>query len=452
MITIHAKAALLPSGQARNVRVTIEGAAIARVELGVAESRGDVHCDYLVPALSNLHSHAFQRAMAGFAESRSAGPDNFWNWRETMYRFALSMTPDDVEAIATQLYVEMLEAGFTRVGEFHYLHHDIDGTPYNDTAEMVTRIASATTEAGISLTMLPVYYAHSGFGGTPPRTEQRRFLHDIHQFSALMSRTKDIVAALPGGVLGVAPHSLRAVGTQDLAVLSTLADGGPIHIHIAEQVAEVEQCLAWSGSRPVNWLIDNAEIDRRWCLIHATHVDAAEMQRLAEHGAVVGLCPITEANLGDGIFPAGDLLALGGSFGIGSDSNILISARHELQQLEYSQRLDTFSRSVIASPSMSTGQRLWNETLSGGAQALGVRAGIEVGLPADLVSLSLSGAPWLRDDLVLDCFIFSVGVAIDKVWARGRLQVEHGRHLAGAPIYARFAGRWSASCHDELLR
>lgn len=441
MTTLHAAAALLPEGWAENVRIAIADGAIAAVEAGVAAQAGDERHAILLPAMPNLHSHAFQRAMAGLAETRGPGADSFWSWREVMYRFALKMTPDDVEAVAAQLYVEMLEAGFGRVGEFHYLHHAADGGAYADPAEMAARISAAASATGLGLTLLPVFYAHSGFGGLPPGEGQRRFICDLDLYANVLDGSRRIAAGLDGAVVGVAPHSLRAVTPAELAAVTALAGDGPIHIHAAEQVREVEDCLGWSGKRPVEWLIENAGADRRWCLVHATHMTASETQSLAASGAVAGLCPVTEANLGDGTFPAPEFLAAGGRYGIGSDSNVLIGIGDELRQLEYSQRLDRRARNVLARPGGSNGRALFDAALAGGARALGAPTGrIEPGADADLVSLdenhpTLAGK---NGDAVLDAWIFAGAALVDCVWARGKKRVEGGRHPLRDAVAARY--------------
>jgi formiminoglutamate deiminase len=391
--------------------------------------------------MPNLHSHAFQRAMAGLAERRGPGDDTFWSWRETMYRFALSMSPEQVEATAAQLYIEMLEAGFGRVGEFHYLHHDHDGRAYANPGEMAERIAAAATETGIGLTLLPVFYAHSSFGGLAPTPGQRRFVSDIASFGSLLEAGRRAVAHLPGAVVGVAPHSLRAATPAELAAVIALAGNGPIHIHVAEQRLEVEDCIAWSGARPVEWLLANAPVDGRWCLIHATHMTEAETAALARSGAVAGLCPVTEANLGDGTFSAGTFLAESGRLGIGSDSNVLIGVADELRQLEYSQRLCHRQRNVLAKPNQSNGRALFDAALAGGAVALGAgNSGIAPGAPADLVALSLAdpGVEGWTGDAVLDAWIFCGHVRPDSVWVNGRKVVAEGRHIARDTVAARF--------------
>ncbi|RKE86283.1 formimidoylglutamate deiminase [Rhizobium sp. AG855] len=436
--SLHATTALLPDGWASNVRVTVTGGTITRIETGVAPTSGDETHGIIVPAMPNLHSHAFQRAMAGLAEVRGPDSDSFWSWRTIMYKFALSMTPDQMQAVAAQLYMEMLEAGFSRVGEFHYLHHDQDGRPYANIAELAERIGAASAEAGIGLTLLPVFYAHSGFGGAAPVEGQRRFINSVESFARLMDGCRRVVADLEGAVLGVAPHSLRAVTPGELEAVVPLADGGPVHIHVAEQVKEVEDCVAWSSARPVEWLLSNAPVDDRWCLIHATHMTEDETRQMAKRGAIAGLCPITEANLGDGTFEAPLFLSQGGRYGIGSDSNVLISLPGELRQLEYSQRLARRARNVVAEPNGSTGRRLFDQALAGGAAALGTQAGLSLGNPADLVSLDATALPYLSGDQLLDHWIFAGGLAVDSVWARGRKQVAGGRHIRRAQIESRF--------------
>ncbi|WP_152048955.1 formimidoylglutamate deiminase [Aureimonas psammosilenae] len=438
MTTIHAGSALLPNGWAEDVRVSVAGGMVEAIETGASPQVGDERVEMLLPALANLHSHAFQRAMAGLAERRGPGADSFWSWRDVMYRLALSMTPDQLEAVAAQLYMEMLEAGFGRVGEFHYLHHDRDGAPYADPAELAGRIMAASAETGIGLTLLPVFYAHSGFGGQVPSEGQRRFVHSPDAFARLFSTCRDRLASVPGAVLGLAPHSLRAVTGEELGLLLPLAEGGPIHIHVAEQVREVEDCLAFTGARPVEWLLDHAPVDGKWCLIHATHMTDRETRAMAASGAVAGLCPITEANLGDGIFPAPLFLEEGGAFGVGSDSNVLISLPGELRQFEYSQRLGNRARNVVAAPGGSTGEALFAQALAGGAKALGTTSGIAKGNAADLVSLDLSTVPYLPREAVLDHWIFAAGITVDRVWTRGRRIVEGGRHLRREAIASRF--------------
>ncbi|HXL99919.1 MAG TPA: formimidoylglutamate deiminase [Rhizomicrobium sp.] len=434
------QSALLPQGWTESVRLQIAGGRIARIETAVAAGAGDERHAVAVPGLCNVHSHAFQRGMAGLAETRGPANDNFWTWREVMYRFLDRLTPDDVEAIAALAYVEMLERGFTRVGEFHYLHHDPSGAPYADVAELAARIAAAASQTGIGLTLLPVFYAHSNFGGAPPVPGQRRFINSVDGFAALMERSRAVIAVLDDANIGVAPHSLRAVTADELDAIVPLAQGGPVHIHAAEQTKEVDDSVAWSGARPVEWLLGNASVDAHWCLVHATHVTDSETVRLAKSGAVAGLCPITEANLGDGVFPSESYLGAGGRFGIGTDSNIVIDPAQELRAVEYAQRLTRRARNVLApAAGSSTGRALFDAALAGGAQALGQVAGLEVGAPADIVALD-TASPALMGrggDVLLDSWIFAGG-AVDCVWRFGRKVVAGGQHEGRVAVAQRY--------------
>ena len=436
--------ALLPSGFDDNVLVEVDdGGNIARVAPGEIKATAERVEGIALPGLPNLHCHAFQKGMAGLAERRGPAHDSFWTWREVMYRFLAALTPDDVEAIAAYAYVEMLEAGFTRVGEFHYLHNDIGGAPYADPGEMAARIAAASVTTGIGLTLLPCLYTYGGFGNAVPNSGQARFLNSTDRFLTLMARTREIVAIVPGANFGIAPHSLRAVSPEQLRAVTEAFPQVPVHIHAAEQTREVDDCIAALGARPVQWLLDNAGIDKRWCLIHATHMTDDETQRLAHSGAVAGLCPLTEGSLGDGIFNGELFLEGKGRFGIGTDSNIQIDAPAELRQLEYSQRLKHRGRNLMTLvEGESTGLSLYTNALKGGAQALGGGIGaIEAGRRADIVVLNpehpdLAGA---SGDMVLDVYIFSVGRAlIDRVIAGGNTVVSGGRHHARDAIARKY--------------
>jgi formimidoylglutamate deiminase len=435
--------ALLPQGWARDVRITVEAGRLAGVEAGVSPVAGDERHRIAIPGMPNLHSHAFQRGMAGLTEVRGAAADNFWTWRELMYRFVDRMSPDDIEAMTAQAYVEMLESGFTRVGEFHYIHHDVSGAPYGNIGELAERIAASAQSAGIGMTLLPVFYAHAGFGGRVPDAGQRRFLNDIDGFARLMDASRRAVAGQQGAVVGVAPHSLRAVTPDELKAILDIAREGPVHIHIAEQIREVDECIAWSGQRPLQWLFDHIAVGRRWCLIHATHATVEEISRFASSGAVAGLCPITEANLGDGTFSAPAFLEQNGAFGVGTDSNVLIGVADELRQLEYSQRLAHQARNLMAGQAAgSTGRALFETALNGGSQALGVaHRGLAEGGFADIVSLdadhvALAGR---SQDAILDSWIFGAGRGlVDCVWTRGRQVVRAGRHHERESIALRF--------------
>lgn len=441
-MTLWFETALLPGGWAREVRLTLADGKIASIETETPRQSGDTHHFAALPGLSNVHSHAFQRGMAGLAETRGPANDDFWTWREVMYRFLDRLTPDDNAAIAAQAYAEMLESGFTRVGEFHYVHNDPAGAPYADPAIMAQSVALAAAGTGIALSLLPVFYAHSNFAGAAPKPGQRRFISNPESFARLVEGANRSAAGLADSTIGIAPHSLRAVTPDELTAILPLAGAGPVHIHAAEQTKEVEDCLAWSSARPVEWLLAHAEVNERWCLIHATHMTESETDALAAAGAVAGLCPVTEANLGDGIFPAARYLAKGGRFGIGTDSNILIDPAGELRALEYSQRLSHRARNILGhAEGASIGRTLFDGALAGGAQALGVAAGLAVGQSADLVALkadhpSLAGR---SGDALLDGWIFAARTgAIDSVWRAGRQVVAYGNHIAAEAIRARY--------------
>ncbi|MEH2481652.1 formimidoylglutamate deiminase [Nitrobacteraceae bacterium AZCC 2146] len=435
--------ALLPGGWARDVTVSIENGVIASVADNASSAGAEIISGVAIPGLPNLHSHAFQRGMAGLTEVRGVTQDSFWTWRQLMYRFLDALTPDDVEAIAGFAYAEMLEAGFTSVAEFHYLHHDEHGQPYADLAEMAGRITAAAGATGIGLTLLPSFYNFSSFGGAPSLHGQRRFANDPQRFLALLEKSRAAIAACDDAAIGIAPHSLRAITPETLKEVLAAFPQGPIHIHVAEQVKEVSDCVAWSGQTPVAWLLDHMPVDRRWVLIHATHMTAEEATGVAASRAMIGLCPLTEASLGDGIFEGSQFLEAGGSFGVGTDSNIEITAPGELKQLEYSQRLRYRIRNAVArTPGESTGRALYEHALDGGAQALGRSVGsLAVGKRADIVVLNnahpdlaaVSGDRWL------DAYTFVAGKsAIDSVWVGGKQVVEAGRHRQRSSIVARY--------------
>ena len=445
MQTIFARRALLPNGWGENVEIGI--GADGRIESVTSDARdrpGATSVDLLLPALSNLHSHTFQRAMAGLTESRGPSQhDSFWTWREVMYRFLDVLTPDEIEAIAAFAFMEMQEAGFSAVAEFHYLHNRPGGARYDDPAELSVRIATAAAATGIGLTLLPVHYAQGGVDGRQLSGGQLRFRNDLASFEELVARMPGIVGALPADASwGIAPHSLRAVSRDDLRHLASLAPDRPLHMHIAEQEKELDETRAAFGARPVEWLLSEHDVSARWCLIHCTHMTPAETEGLARSGAVAGLCPATEANLGDGIFDGARFLGADGSFGVGSDSNIRISVAEELRQLDYSQRLRDRLRVVLAPPGRSAGDVLYRTALAGGAQALGRDCGaIEAGRWADLVALDLdrSGFAPLSSAAALDAFIFSAGnAAVSDLWSAGRHRVKGGRHVEREMIAARY--------------
>lgn len=433
---LHAEQALLPEGWASDISVEVEAGRI----VAVGPARGGQRVACLLPAPVNLHSHAFQRAMAGLTEFRTAGQDSFWTWRSLMYRFLERLSPDDVEAIAAQVMVEMAEAGYAGVAEFHYLHHGLGGVSYDDRAEMAGRICAAADTTGMGLTLLPVLYERGGCDGRALAGGQLRFGNDLDGYLRLREGAARHLASLhKDAVLGQAPHSLRAVSAANLAEASQLS--GPIHIHVAEQVAEVDEVLAFTGQRPVDWLLSHAPVDQRWCLIHATQMEPSETLALAHSGAVAGLCPITEANLGDGIFDGARYVQAGGAFGIGSDSNVRISLSEEIRMLEYSQRLGRKARAVLAD-GRSVGRLVFEGMARGGAQAAGRDAGaIAVGKWADLVALDGSGPDMAgrRGDRLLDSFAFAGDDRmVAHVWSAGRPLVQNGRHFARDAVRARF--------------
>ena len=430
---IFATHAKLPQGWARDVRITVADGRVTQVETGQAPQADDTRVDTLLPALANLHSHSFQRAMAGMTETRLAGKDSFWTWRDLMYRFTAHLTPAHIEAIAAFAFLEMQEAGFASVGEFHYLHHQPDGTPYDDLGELSARIAAAATQTGIGLTHLPVLYTYGGAGQQPLQAGQARFCNGVARFGALVEQAQRAVRDLPPDCrVGIAPHSLRATAPSELTEVLAAHPDVPVHIHIAEQPNEVADVSAWLGARPVEWLLANADVTENWCLIHATHMTEAETTAMASSGAVAGLCPVTEANLGDGPFNGPGYLAAGGRFGVGSDSNVLISLTEELRTLEYSQRLRDLARNVMVADEGSVGAALYTGAARGGAQALGRGRGeIAVGEWADLVAIDSQDPALcaLRPDQLLDGLAFAAkDRVVTDLWSAGRHAVTGGRH------------------------
>jgi formiminoglutamate deiminase len=439
---MHFATALLPEGWRDDVLVETRDGTITSVTSGVTAGDAAHFPGPAVPGVPNLHSHSFQRGMAGLAERRGDGPDSFWTWREVMYRFLDRLRPDDIEAIAAFAFAEMLEAGFTAVGEFHYLHHAPDGGPYDNLAETAERIAAAASMAGIGLTLLPVLYAHGNFGGAPPVPGQRRFLNDPDRFGTLLQGSAAAIRNLPDARIGIAPHSLRAVTLDELRAVVAVHPAGPVHMHVSEQVKEVEDCLSAHGRRPIELLLDTVSVDARWCLIHATHADAGEVAALARSGAVIGFCPLTEASLGDGIFDVTAYVEAGGRFGIGSDSLIRVSAAEELRTLEHVQRLRHRSRNTLGAPGLSTGRRLHAAACTGGARALDRDIGrIAPGARADIVVLdadhpSLAAA---AGDVILDAWIFSAdNAAVADVICGGIHVVAGGRHRERDRLAARY--------------
>lgn len=449
MAVFFAPRALLADGWHEDVLITTDASGqIAELTPNSTSGGATRLTGPVIPAIANLHSHAFQRAMAGLAEVAGDPQDSFWTWRDLMYRMVQRLSPEQVGDIATHLYIDMLKGGYSQVAEFHYLHHDAQGKPYADDAMLLNLIAAAET-AGIGQTLLPVLYSYSGFGSQPASDGQRRFIQQTEAYLQQQQRVAQWSANKPLLNHGICFHSLRAVSEAQMReVLAAGAADVPVHIHVAEQEKEVNDSLAWSGERPVAWLYNRFEVDQRWCLIHATHLDDSEIQRMAASGAIAGLCPTTEANLGDGIFPAVEYIAQGGRWGIGSDSHVSLSAQEELRWLEYGQRLRDRRRNRITLPHQpSVGDLLWQQAAQGGAQACAINTGeLAVGKRAD----------WLV--LENDAFLSSVNSAsllnrwlfggtqsqIRDVFVAGNQVISEGHHPAEEAAAARFAQAMSA--------
>ena len=448
MRAFFADLALLPGGWARNVRLEVDaGGALAAVSPAASDARAVRLAGPALPGLCDLHCHAFQRAMAGLTERRSVTADSFWTWRDVMYRFAARLTPDDLEAIGTQLYIELAKGGFTSVCEFHYVHDDPDGRPYANRTEMAERLLRAAASAGIGMTMLPVLYQTANFGGVPPHAGQRRFVTTVDELLRIVQALRGASSGDGNVRVGIAPHSLRAVPPAALAEalrgLDAIDGAAPIHIHIAEQTKEVDDCVAWSGQRPVEWLLANHAVSSRWCLVHATHLTDAETAALASSGAVAGLCPTTEANLGDGFFPLPAFLGHGGAFGVGSDSNVSTSAIEELRWLEYGQRLLHRHRSVAASATTpSPGLTLYQGAVAGGASASGRPLnGLAPGQRADFLVVD-PDTPFLcahGPDELLDAIVFGGSEnPVRDVYVGGARVIANGRHADETAVLAAY--------------
>ena len=453
--SVFATDALLPSGWAKNVLISWDTQGVIQsVEAldpttnssalaSVLKAKGP-----LLPGMPNLHSHAFQRGFAGLTEFKNHSQDSFWSWREQMYQFALKISPAQMLAIAKFLYIEMLQAGYTSVCEFHYLHHDINGQAYADAATMAQCMLQAAQETGIHITLLPVLYQTSGFGGKAALSDQKRFLHSNQAMQKLLEQLSPICQT-QDAILGLAPHSLRAVTLDSLkdAIqgLNSLQPQSPIHIHIAEQMAEVNACLQWSGKRPVELLLDQIAINSRWCLVHATHLNDSEIMDLAATGAVAGICPSTESNLGDGIFNMPAWLAQQGAWGIGSDSHVCVNAAEELMLLEYSQRLQVQQRNVIKhEPYHDVATSMMLSAVNGGAKASG-RAikGLAVGQSADFVILdaehfALAHLSRASQQLAGHIFASHRTSAIESVWVKGHNRIQNGQHVLSALAQEQF--------------
>ena len=428
METFHAERLWTPGGWRIDAGFTHDGGRIVECE-GAQPSEGSA---WALPGIANLHSHAFQRAMAGLAERQTNPADSFWTWRDTMYRFASRFDPDTLRAVAAQLYAEMLEAGYTTVCEFHYLHHGANGQPYADPAAMSRALIQAARDTGIRLTLLPVLYMRGGFDGRPLLDKQRRFGHEVDAFLRLL----ETLRAEESDMLrvGLALHSLRAVPPEAMQqVLAALPPDTPVHVHIAEQIGEVQDCLALRGARPVEWLLANAPVNRNWTLVHATHLDAKEVQGIAASGATVALCPTTEANLGDGLFPLRAFLEAGGAWGIGSDSHVSISPVEELRWLEYGQRLVTRHRNIaVGTATTSVGESLLHDVLADAEASTGHPIGCFYnGAAADWIVLDRDAPQFVGStpEDAIDRWLFAGNrPAIREVHVGGRKRVHEGRH------------------------
>jgi formimidoylglutamate deiminase len=432
---LFAERILLSSGWKTQQTLTIENGVITVIASGYIDGAEEV--GVVIPGMVNCHSHAFQRAFAGFSEQGSEGQDSFWTWRNVMYKFIDQLTVDDAEIIATQLYIEMLKMGYTRVAEFHYLHHQINGDNHNELAEMAKAIFKASQESGIGLTLLPVLYRFSGFGPIPATDGQKRFINSVEQFNQLVSDCFTLSAEYQNTNIGIAPHSLRAVDKHSLERVVKHVRGldnkAPVHIHIAEQQKEVDDCLAHYGQRPVEWLLNNASLDQQWCLIHATHINEQERQGIIASKAIAGICPTTEANLGDGIFPTTEFLAEQGTLAIGSDSHISVNPVEELRWLEYAQRLIKQQRAILATENEpSVGRNLWQKAALGGAQSTNSNTGeLAVGKQADLLVLNAKKVALFahHDQHLLDSMIFaSQQNMVDDVMVNGHWVIKAGVH------------------------
>jgi formimidoylglutamate deiminase len=433
---LYADNILLSDGWAQQKTITIEQGIISAIEsgyvTGAERAQGAV-----IPGMVNCHSHAFQRAFAGFSEQGSEGQDSFWTWRNIMYKFLGQITAQDAKVIATWLYIEMLKMGYTRVAEFHYLHHDINGETYPELATMAKAIFESAQGSGIGLTLLPVLYQFSGFGALPPTAGQKRFINSSEQFNALVSDCFALSQKFANSNVGIAPHSLRATDKaaliQAVSHVRALDPNAPVHIHIAEQQKEVDDSLAHSGERPVQWLLNNMQLDAHWCLIHATHITEIERAGIIESQAIAGICPTTEANLGDGIFPTTEFLLEGGTFAIGSDSHISVNPVEELRWLEYAQRLTKHQRAILATPEQaSVGQHLWQSAAQGGAQSTNSNCGeLALGKQADLLVLSALQTRLYanKPQHLLDSLVFASGQnPISDVMVNGQWVVQNQQH------------------------
>lgn len=445
MPAFFAPSVMLPQGWGHNVRITVnEQGVITHIDAGASAEGATLLPGVVIPSMANLHSHAFQRAMAGLTEVAGNPQDSFWTWRDLMYRMVQKLTPEQVGAIATHLYIDLLKGGYTQVAEFHYLHHDVNGKPYSTGDLMLQQLVAAADNTGIGQTLLPVLYSYAGFGAQSPQAGQKRFIQDVDRYLRQQQALARALHHYPRINQGLCFHSLRAVTQEQMEDVLEASDYRlPVHIHISEQEKEVADCLAWSAERPVSWLYNRFAVDDRWCLVHATHLTAEEVTQIVESRAVVGLCPTTEANLGDGIFPATDFIAQGGHWGIGSDSHVSVSALEELRLLEYGQRLRDRRRNRIVLPELpQVGEVLWRQAAAGGAQACGVQMGIIApSYRADWLVLERDS--WLahiEDYTVINRWLFSgQKEQIRDVWVAGRQVITDRQHPLDEQSYTQFA-------------
>lgn len=441
---VFCRHALLPGGWAQDVLLDVNASGqIIAVERHAMPAEAARLEGYVIPGMANVHSHGFQYLMAGRTGPSGAAEHHFWSWREQMYQLAGRIDPKQYEDCLAWVYLQMLRAGYTACAEFHYLHHQPDGRCYGNRAEMGLRVLSAARRVGMPLTLLPVLYRRSGFGADDVSVRQRRFRNDVDGFLKLVDDCRDAASGDPLVKVGVAPHSLRAVSLEELGVvLSSVPASMPVHIHVAEQPAEVAECRAHTGDRPVQCLLDRFPLDDRWCLVHATHMTDGERNAAAASGAVAGLCPTTEADLGDGFFPLEQWIATGGAFGIGSDSNTRIGVAEELRLLEYEARLRTGRRNVLAQAPVSVAETLYMATSTGGSRAIGQDTGqLATGLRADLVELDAAHPLLLglSSAEVLDAWVFAGDSnMVRSVWVAGRRIIDQGHHAAEASIERSF--------------
>jgi formimidoylglutamate deiminase len=452
MIKLYAETLLIGSQWQSNKTLTLSSDGIIVSITNGKESDAVILNGPVVPGMVNCHSHAFQRAFAGFSEYRGSSvagdeKDSFWSWRDIMYRFVAKMTPEDANTVAEFVYIEMLKAGYTSVAEFHYLHHQQGGQFYDDPAEMSHQVIQAAFSTGIAITHLPVLYTYAGFSEQAPSDAQARFIHQTEDYLNLIQSLNQTYSGKDRFKLGIAPHSLRAVSDTQLneviPFIRQMDKKAPIHIHIAEQMQEVNDCIKHYQQRPIEWLLNNFTMDENWCLIHATHLTTSEIEKTAKSGAVVGICPLTEANLGDGIFPTAEYLNHGGKFALGSDSHIAINVADEIRLLEYAQRLTKNERAVLVDKNCSSvGQYLFTKATADGATAINQNVGsIEVGKQADLLVLN-DEHPSLfskSNSQILDAAIFASNqLPVKDVYVGGRRVIESGNHIMDEEVVEKY--------------